>query len=358
MLFCIMACNRESGEETIKNIMKTKFIILLPVYNAEDTIGRAIVSVLNQTYKNFELIIINDGSTDSTLEVCTKYAEGNDKVEVITRENSGIASARNFGIELAERKGPDIKIVWIDADDELVYDILENLDDKFISSSELDAIFYDYDVVMSDGKRINNGYICQRYDENKIIRGKEALRKILIGDINNYMWAFAADIHCYQGVFFPEGKKYEDLATLYKIVDNTNTVLVMKRKGYRYYFDNPYSLSKNFTCQDAYGLLDIISEVGQNLNDNDLQDYTVIFEAIYLCNIVISLSAKDDKESKKIIKLVYKRFKEIRHKLKYQIYRKSRYAKKIGMMKWRLIEPIYRLKRIIENEKNGNYCAK
>lgn len=337
--------------------MKTKFVILLPVYNGEDTIGRAIESVLNQTYRNFEMIIINDGSTDSTLEVCRKYAESNNQIEVVTRENGGLASARNLGIELAGRKEPDIKVVWLDADDELC-DILRDLNDEFVSNPEIDAIFYDYDLVMSDGKRVDNRYLCQRFGGNEKIKGKEALKKILIGDINNYMWAFAADIHCYQGVFFPEGKKYEDIATLYKIVDNTNFVFMMKRKGYKYYVGNPNSLSKNFTHQDAYDLLDTISEVDEYLNDKGLLDYTAIFEAIYLCNIVISLSAKNDKESKKIIQLVNRYFEERRHRLKFHIYRKSRYAKKIELMKWRLIEPVYGLKRMIKNEKIGNYCAK
>lgn len=198
--------------------MQTKFIILLPVYNGENTIERAINSALNQTYKNFEMIIIDDGSTDSTLEICKKYEEGDDRIEVVAKENGGIAFSRNLGIEVAARKGSNIKIIWLDSDDELVSNILEYLNNEFIKCPELDAIFYDYDVVTSKGESVLNNYICQRFGEEGKIKRTEALKKILIGDINNYMWAFAADIHCYQGVFFPVGRKYEDLAALYKIV--------------------------------------------------------------------------------------------------------------------------------------------
>ena len=71
--------------------------VILPVYNCEKWVERCIKSILNQTYKNIELIIINDGSTDNTLEVCKKYE--NNQVTIINKENTGVSKTRNVGLE-------------------------------------------------------------------------------------------------------------------------------------------------------------------------------------------------------------------------------------------------------------------
>ena len=105
--------------------MKNKITIITPVFNGEKYIEKCILSVLNQTYKNIEHIVINDGSSDNTKTICEKY---NNKIKLINKKNEGVSKARNFGLK--EATGD--YILFVDADDWLE----ETMCEKLISSAE------------------------------------------------------------------------------------------------------------------------------------------------------------------------------------------------------------------------------
>lgn len=95
--------------------------VIMPVYNSEQYLSKAIDSVLNQTYNDFELILVNDGSKDGSLSICEMYAEKDKRIKVISKENGGICSARNAGLDIAAGD----YIAFIDNDDEYVDKYLE-----------------------------------------------------------------------------------------------------------------------------------------------------------------------------------------------------------------------------------------
>ena len=101
--------------------MNSLVSVVIPAYNSEDYISEAIESVLAQTYKNIELIIVNDGSTDTTLDVINKYAEGDSRIIILDKENGGVSSARNLGFSVA--KGDYIAL--LDSDDICSVDRIE-----------------------------------------------------------------------------------------------------------------------------------------------------------------------------------------------------------------------------------------
>lgn len=101
----------------------SKISIIVPVYNAEEHLNCCIDSILNQTYKNFQLILINDGSSDSSGEICNKYSEKDNRVLVIHKDNSGVSSTRNIGIDNAKGK----YLMFCDSDDWIEEDLLESL---------------------------------------------------------------------------------------------------------------------------------------------------------------------------------------------------------------------------------------
>lgn len=100
-----------------------KITLILPIFNGEKYISRCIDSVLNQTYKNFELIIINDGSTDKSLNIIKKYAKKDNRIKIINKKNEGVSIARNIGIE----NSTGDFITFIDADDYLEIEALETM---------------------------------------------------------------------------------------------------------------------------------------------------------------------------------------------------------------------------------------
>jgi len=107
--------------------------IIVPIYNCEKWLPRCIESILNQSYKNIELILVNDGSTDNSKDVCESYAEKDDRVRVFTIENNGVSNARNFGMSQANGE----YIIFSDSDDWLIQDSVKRLYDT-ITKTESD----------------------------------------------------------------------------------------------------------------------------------------------------------------------------------------------------------------------------
>ena len=103
------------------NMFNPTVSVIIPVYNAQEGIKQCMDSLLNQSFTDFEIILLNDGSTDNSLEVIKGYADANDFIRVIDKENEGVAKTRNKGIQLAKGK----YIVFIDNDDFVDSDYLE-----------------------------------------------------------------------------------------------------------------------------------------------------------------------------------------------------------------------------------------
>ena len=105
-------------------IMHNKISLIVPVYNSEKTIRKCVESVLNQTYKNFEVIFVNDGGTDKTIEILNEYKVNDDRIIIVEKEyNSGVSSTRNFGLKYA--KGDFIQ--FLDSDDYLEPNMFERM---------------------------------------------------------------------------------------------------------------------------------------------------------------------------------------------------------------------------------------
>lgn len=109
--------------------------IIVPVYNSKDTIERCINSILNQTYKEIELIIVNDGSTDNSLEIIKKLSKSNKKIKVINQENSGVSAARNNGINNSNGE----YLSFVDSDDWLDKDFIREMVNK-LEQENVDAV--------------------------------------------------------------------------------------------------------------------------------------------------------------------------------------------------------------------------
>ena len=150
--------------------------IIMPVYNAEKYLNRSIESIMNQTYNNIEIILVNDGSTDNSLSICSNYQKIDSRIKLINQENQGVSSARNRGID--EASGD--YIMFIDSDDYIEKDMIKDMVGKIIAD--------DIDLVISGIKmnHIKNGQVIgeEKYQlKDKMYSIEEMLNDILI-DIN------------------------------------------------------------------------------------------------------------------------------------------------------------------------------
>jgi glycosyltransferase EpsH len=163
--------------------------IIVPVYNSEKYLDKCIQSIINQTYSNFELILINDGSKDSSIEICKKYYSIDNRIIIIDKENEGVSVARNKGIERA--KGDWIS--FVDSDDWIEVDTYEQILNS-LENEELDIILWNCFINKINNEENNS---CLRY--NKTIFNKEEInilqRKFLckgIKEYKPYVWGIGA----------------------------------------------------------------------------------------------------------------------------------------------------------------------
>ena len=105
---------------------KTKLSIIIPVYNAEDYLSRCLDSILNQAMNSYEVILVDDGSTDSSALICDRYSATDPRFRTVHKSNGGVSSARNAGLNLAKGE----YIMFVDSDDALASDALEALTSK------------------------------------------------------------------------------------------------------------------------------------------------------------------------------------------------------------------------------------
>ena len=201
----------------------------MPVYNAEKTIERAILSIINQTYNNIELILINDGSTDGTESIIKKYIEKENKIEIkyYFQKNSGPSIAKNLGIDMAKGE----YILFVDSDDTISENYIESL---VINQKEGTLIGASYKIIEGTGKNNNDIIITNKiYD----IRN-EILNDLVIGKLNGFVVLYLFNKEQMKEVYFEKDIRYmEDTLFLIKYIikNNINNIIYLKDVYYNYY---------------------------------------------------------------------------------------------------------------------------
>ncbi len=137
---------------------KTKISVIIPIYNVEKYIEGCLKSIINQTLKEIEIICINDGTPDNSMKIVDKIAKKDKRIKVFNKENGGLSSARNYGIDKATSK----YIYFIDSDDQLKENALEILYNK-MEEEDLDTLFFDAENVYEDEGNKENSFINDNY---------------------------------------------------------------------------------------------------------------------------------------------------------------------------------------------------
>lgn len=120
--------------------MKKRYSIIIPVYNCQDYIGRCIESIINQKYKNYEIILIDDGSSDNSGTICDEYAKDNKQIKVIHKKNEGVSAARNDGLNQVSGK----YICFLDSDDYIDKNYFDTIDKIIEKHNEVELINFGF----------------------------------------------------------------------------------------------------------------------------------------------------------------------------------------------------------------------
>ena len=271
--------------------------VIVPVYNIEKYLPRCIDSILDQTYKNWEAIFINDGSTDNSLKILEEYKKRDERIKIIDKKNAGSGAARNDGIETSKGK----YIAFLDSDDWYEEDFLEKLYNNLIENSS--------DVSMCNPKmtydNINKNKKINTYFFNEIELNKtpEKILEILAMPV---VWnkLYKKDIIVKNRIKFPNYSFCEDVEFLYKIFLYVNKVSKIEDDLYNYY-QRKDSATKKIREESIEQLYQVLKNI-ENYIQNNFLEYLKIFhlykiQFIYSVSITLLTKINNDKILKKKI---------------------------------------------------------
>ena len=204
-----------------------KLSVIIPVYQVEEYLEECVNSVLNQHFKDYEIILVDDGSKDGCPLICDEYAKKYDSIKVIHKENGGLSSARNAGLEIAQGEF----VSFIDSDDYIEKDMF--------SSMMKHQLAQNADVVICGRYYLygNTRKIKSHQNVYKTMNNAEAIALMntnILGYYDVAAWDKIYRKKLFDGIRYPEGKLSEDWYTTYKIFDRANTIVYDSSPKYVY----------------------------------------------------------------------------------------------------------------------------
>ena len=301
--------------------------IIVPIYNVEKYLEKCILSLLSQTYKNIEILLIDDGSTDTSPLIVDQYAMKSNKIRVFHKANGGLSDARNYGIQ--HSKGQ--YLVFLDSDDwiqpktiEILYNNLMHYNAD-VSEAQYVQVDDENSVINEDNKKVhllNNidaSINLRNYHLNQIVAWNKMYKK-----------------ECFSSIRFPVGKIHEDEFTTYKILYNANKIVVTEQALF-YYRKTPNSIINREITRKRLDILDAYDEAINFYSEKKEKKllYLTLLNYLY---ILIDLNKKSIRSKdrdyiyivikNKYVSLCKKYFGEL-------IRRKSGLSLLFAMLKWR-----------------------
>ena len=276
--------------------------IIIPVYKVEKYLEKCIQSVINQTYENLQIILVDDGSPDNCGKICDEYAKKDHRIEVIHKSNGGLSDARNKGLEIAKGE----YIGFVDSDDYIeadMYEVLYNLLKQ-----------YNADVSICNFYTVSQGKISIKNADNGINEYNriEILKEILLDkNIQSYAWNKLYKKELFDEIKYPIGKKYEDIGTTFYLLEKCNKVVVTGKSEY-YYINRQDSIVNNVTETTITDYIELIMQRYDYIEENikELSSYN----KDYLKRI-LKTAEKDIKSLNEVGDYTKKKYEELYNKV-------------------------------------------
>ena len=203
--------------------MEPLISVIVPIYQVEAYLRQCIDSILLQTHRNLDIILIDDGSPDGCPKICDEYAEKDNRIRVIHKENGGLSDARNAGLTIARGE----YIGFVDSDDWIMPDMYEYL---------LQGICgYGADISYCGWVNIHETWVdYQNEQTDKVYTMETALNELFFDRLKNFSWNKLYKAELWEKVRFPKGRNFEDILTTYKLFERSARVAILKEPKYCY----------------------------------------------------------------------------------------------------------------------------
>lgn len=282
-----------------------KISVIIPVYNTEKYLEKCLDSITNQTYQDFEIVIINDGSIDNSQKIIDKYLNKyQNKIKCINKENGGLSSARNYGIEVARGD----YIIFVDSDDYIRKDLFEQLLPYI--QKDIDLVKYKLIKVSEEYKELKR-VDGPNFDE---VTGEEGFNKLVFNDVllePACLYLYKRDIFIKNNLRFSENAYHEDFGLVPIILLYAKSIVSINFYGY-YYLQANNSITRNEdytkTIKRANDLLIHYDNMEKAIENLNIKQRTKENIYLYYTNAIFdNLKKLQKKEKKKYVQQIHKR---------------------------------------------------
>lgn len=206
--------------------------IIVPVYKVEKYLPRCLDSIWAQTFKDYECILVDDGSPDNCGEICDEYAQKDSRFKVIHQKNGGLSAARNAAMAIAQGE----YVAFVDSDDYILPLYAETML-KLMKEHQADIVKCDY----------MNGKLCEETSEQiiKVYTGEEFTTKILTDEISSQLWQYIAKRELWNGIESPVDRLAEDMMIFFRVTGRAHKVVSTSKKLYFYFVDRENNISNS-----------------------------------------------------------------------------------------------------------------
>ena len=255
---------------------KSLISIIVPVFNVEVYLPKCLDSILNQTYENLEIIVVNDGSTDNSPQICEEYANKDSRINVLHKKNGGLSSARNAGLDVANGE----YIGFVDSDDFVeknMYEEMINTLKKYSANLVICSYFSDVEIK----------YPCEK---SMLATVDVVFRLYLKNKIQAYAWNKLYAKEIFSEIRYTNGILFEDMDILLPVLEKAKKIALLNDKLYHYIQRKASITNSNFNPKQIK-CLDIIEshkEYSKNLGgiyDNLIKEYSVFLSWWLLCKM-------------------------------------------------------------------------
>lgn len=327
--------------------MAVKFSIIIPVYNVEAFLDECVESVINQTFDNFEIILVDDGSTDSSGKICDNWAEMSDKIKVVHQTNGGLSKARNVGI----RKAQGEYLIFLDSDD-FWRDatVLETIDRR-VNHNNLDLLCFGYQEFDDKTKKFGKAL----FGEASIFNERENKKSVLYTALQKGVYVSSAWVKVLRrhfviehDLFFIENITSEDIDWSARILINLKSVRILPENLY-VYRQRADSIVHTVKTKNLQMLADNIIrcvQLGKDISDKNCREIYWNYVSYQYCTFLIHACKNNKNED---VKKIIQEMKNFNWLLKYHLNKKVKMIYFLNLLGFKIMctsMSIYGKKRI------------